>query len=112
MIEQQKVQLTTFRPEASSGKRNERQYEKAHEFMKKKNVTEKYEEQLTAKCERYESDKTQQRKVRKWTIVGDRTEVKVEAVEGTSEARRKDDNGCTEVRNRLEVSALMQDEKY
>ena len=35
-VEQQKVELTTFRPEASSGKINERQYEKAHEFMKKK----------------------------------------------------------------------------
>ena len=34
--EQQTVKLTTFRPQASSGKRNERQYEKAHEFMKKK----------------------------------------------------------------------------
>ena len=34
-VEQQKVELTTFRPEASSGKRNERQYDKAHEFMKK-----------------------------------------------------------------------------
>ena len=32
----QKVEITTFRPEASSGKRNERQYDKAHEFMKKK----------------------------------------------------------------------------
>ena len=35
-VEQQTVELTTFRPEASSGKRNERQYERAHEFMKKK----------------------------------------------------------------------------
>ena len=35
-VEQHTVELTTFRPEASSGKRNERQYEKAHEFMKKK----------------------------------------------------------------------------
>ena len=33
-VEQQTVDLTTLRPEASSGKRNERQYEKAHEFMK------------------------------------------------------------------------------
>ena len=32
----QTVELTTFRPDASSGKRNERQYEKGHEFMKKK----------------------------------------------------------------------------
>ena len=28
------------------------------------------------------------------------TEGKVEAEEGSTEARRKDDNGCTEVRNR------------
>ena len=35
-VEQQKVELTTFRPEASSGERNERQYEKAREFMKNK----------------------------------------------------------------------------
>ena len=35
-VEQQTVDLTTFRSEASSGKRNKRQYEKAHEFMKKK----------------------------------------------------------------------------
>ena len=34
-VERQTVELTTFRPEASSGKRNERQDEKAHEFMKK-----------------------------------------------------------------------------
>ena len=39
-VEQQTVELTTFRPEASSGKRNERQYEKAHEFMKKKGGSE------------------------------------------------------------------------
>ena len=48
-VEQQKEELTTFRPEASSGKRNERQYEKAHEFMEKKRVT--------AKREKYKSDK-------------------------------------------------------
>ena len=35
-VEQQTVELTTFRLEPSSGKRNERQYEKAHECMKKK----------------------------------------------------------------------------
>ena len=35
-VKQQIVELTTFRPEASSGKRNERQYGKAHELMKKK----------------------------------------------------------------------------
>ena len=35
-VEQQTVELTTFRPEDSSGKRNERQYGKAHEFMEKK----------------------------------------------------------------------------
>ena len=34
-VEQQTVELTTFRPEASSGKRNKRQYEEAHVFMKK-----------------------------------------------------------------------------
>ena len=34
-VEQQTVELTTFRPEASSGKRNERQDEKAHAFMEK-----------------------------------------------------------------------------
>ena len=36
MVEEETVELTTFRPEASSGKRNERQYDKAHKFMKKK----------------------------------------------------------------------------
>ena len=35
-VDQHTVQLTTFRPEVSSGKINERQYDKAHEFMKKK----------------------------------------------------------------------------
>ena len=35
-VEDQIVEVPTFRPEASSGKRNERQYEKALEFMKKK----------------------------------------------------------------------------
>ena len=35
-VEKRTVELTTFRSEASSGKRNERQYEKAHEFMKEK----------------------------------------------------------------------------
>ena len=38
--EQQTVELTTFHPEASSGKRNERQYEKAQGFMKKKGDSE------------------------------------------------------------------------
>ena len=33
-VEQQTLDLTTFRSEASSGKRNERQYKKAHEIMK------------------------------------------------------------------------------
>ena len=33
-VEQQPLDLTTFRSEASSGKRNERQYEKAHEIIK------------------------------------------------------------------------------
>ena len=40
MVEQQKVEITKFRAEASSGKRNERQYEKTHEFMKKKGDSE------------------------------------------------------------------------
>ena len=35
-VEQQTGELTTLRPDASSGKRNERQCKKAHEFMKKK----------------------------------------------------------------------------
>ena len=35
-VEQQTVELTTFRQQASSGKTNERQYEKADKFMKKK----------------------------------------------------------------------------
>ena len=34
--EQQTVELTTFLPQASSGKTNERGYEKAREFKKKK----------------------------------------------------------------------------
>ena len=42
-VEKQTVELTTFRPETSSGKRNERHYEKAHDFMKKKKATAKYE---------------------------------------------------------------------
>ena len=68
-VEQQKVELTTFGPEASTGRRNERQYEKAREFMKKK-VTAKYEKYVTAKCEQYKGDKSQERKVRKTRIVG------------------------------------------
>ena len=39
--------------------------------------------------------------------VGASTEAKVEAAEGSTEARRKDDNGCTEVRNIEEVPVLM-----
>ena len=46
------------------------------------------------------------------TNVGASTEGKVEAEEGTTEALTKNDNGCTEVREREEVPALMQDEKY
>ena len=45
--------------------------------------------------------------MRKRANVGPSTEGKVEAAEGSTEKRRKDDNGCTEVRNREEVSALM-----
>ena len=33
--EQQTVELRTFHLQASPGKKNERHYEKAHEFMKK-----------------------------------------------------------------------------
>ena len=58
-VEQHTVELTTFHPEASSGKGNERKYEKAHEFMEKKYVTAKYEKLVTAKCEKYKSDKSQ-----------------------------------------------------
>ena len=57
--EQQTVKLTTFHREALSEWKNESQFQKAHEFMKKRKVTKKYEKQLTAKCERYESDITQ-----------------------------------------------------
>ena len=39
-VEQQTVELTTLRPEASSGKRNERHYEIAHEFIKKEGDSE------------------------------------------------------------------------
>ena len=39
--------------------------------------------------------------------VGSSTEGKVEAAAGSTDARRKDDNGCTEVRNREEVPTLM-----
>ena len=35
-VEKRTVDLTMFCPEASAGKRNERQYEKAHEFVKRK----------------------------------------------------------------------------
>ena len=35
-VQQKTVELTTLRPEASSGKRNERQDEKSHAFMEKK----------------------------------------------------------------------------
>ena len=56
------------------------------------------------------------RKVRKWQIpvkkgqkANERscTEGEVEAAEGNTEARRKEDNGCSEVRNREEVPELM-----
>ena len=72
-----------------------------------------YEEKKgTAKYEKYESDETQKRKVRKRTNVRASTEGKVEAAEGSTEARKKDDNGCTELRNREEVPAFTQDKKY
>ena len=70
-------------------------------------VTAKYEKEQTAKCEKNQSDKTHKAKVRKPTNEGASTECKVEAAEGSTEAGRKDDNGCTEVRNREEVTALL-----
>ena len=39
--------------------------------------------------------------------VGASTEGKVGAAESSNEARREDDNGCTEVCNREEVPSLM-----
>ena len=63
---------------------------------------------MTAKYEKYKSDKkTQQRHVRERMNVGGLQEDKVEAAGGTTEARRKDDNGCTEVRNTEELPAFM-----
>ena len=62
---------------------------------------------MTTKCDNYESDKTPQRKAKKPTNVGGSKEGKVEAVEGRPEARRKDDNGCTEVRNTEKDPALI-----
>ena len=38
--EEQTVELTTLCLQASAGKRNERYYEKAHEFMKKNGESE------------------------------------------------------------------------
>ena len=42
----------------------------------------------------------------------DEQKPKVAAAGGSTEARRKDENGCTEVCNREEVPAIMLDEKY
>ena len=50
--------------------------------------------------------------MRKQTNLGGLAEDKVEAAGGSTEARRKDDNGCTELRKREEVPALMKDEMY
>ena len=50
--------------------------------------------------------------MRERTNVGGWNEGKVEAVEGNTEARRKDENGFTEVRNREEVPAIIYHEKY
>ena len=60
-------------------------------------------------------------KIQKWqkpvekgekaTIVGG-TEGKVAAAGGSTEAHWKDENGSTEVRNREDVPAFMEDEKY
>ena len=63
---------------------------------------------------KYQSEKTKLRKVRKQTNVGGSTEGRVQASEGrvqasegSTEARRKDDNGCTELRHSEEVPALI-----
>ena len=45
--------------------------------------------------------------MRKRTNVGASTEGKVEAKKGSTVARRKDDNGYTEMRNGEEVQAFM-----
>ena len=50
--------------------------------------------------------------MRKRPNVGGWTESNVEAVQGSTEARRKDEKGCTEVRHREEVPAFIEDEKY
>ena len=57
--------------------------------------------------EKYESDKTQYRKVRKPTNIGASKGGKVEVAEGSTERCRKDDNGCTEVRIREKVPPLL-----
>ena len=57
--------------------------------------------------------------MRKRTNVGawteskvEETEDKVEAAEGGTEARRKDENGLTEVHNREKGPAFIKDKKY
>ena len=50
--------------------------------------------------------------MRERTNVVASTEGKFEAAEGSTEARRKDDNGGMDVRNSEEGPALMKDEKY
>ena len=50
--------------------------------------------------------------MRKRTNVGFSTECELAAVEGTTEARTKDENDCIDVRNREEVPPLIQDGKY
>ena len=80
--------------------------------LSRKKVTANCEKQLRAKCEKYESCKTQKKKARKRTNVGALAKSKVDVAEGSTEERRKDNNGCTEVRNREEVPALLQDEEY
>ena len=44
--------------------------------------------------------------------VGGWTEDKVAAAGGSTEARRKDENGCTEVRNTEDVPAFMKEERF
>ena len=62
---------------------------------------------LQRSVKKNQGDKTHKAMVRKRTKEGASTEGKVEAADGSTEAGRKDDNGCTEVRNREEVTALM-----
>ena len=62
---------------------------------------------MTANGEKYKSGKSQYIKVRKRTNVGGSKEGNVSAAGGSTGSHRKDENGCTEVRNREQVSAFL-----